>query len=186
MKNICQNCGKAFSIKPSEVRRGRGKYCSFPCWRPLSIEDRFKKRIKIDKNGCWIWVGSTNNRGYGTFWNGKVADFAHHFSWEIANHQTIPNGSFILHSCDNPSCVNPSHLRLGSHKDNMEDMLSKGRQRVPKGEESGRCKYSEKIIRAIRFRAANGENTKILEKEFNISRQYLKDIIDRKYWKHID
>jgi hypothetical protein len=91
---------------------------------------------KVDKTAaCWLWRASVfGSLEYGQFTmpsapNGRV--YAHRVSWELAN-GPIPDGQFILHSCDTPRCVNPAHLRLGNHKDNMEDAQARGRLHTPR------------------------------------------------------
>lgn len=97
----------------------------------LTREERFWK--KVDKNGplildtsCWVWIGYLTNEGYGQFWNGTKLSLAHRYSWELHN-ETPPQDYFVCHKCDNPSCVNPEHLFLGSCYDNMQDMIAKKR-----------------------------------------------------------
>ena len=82
-------------------------------------------------SSCWIWLGSRDNGGYGTFhFKGKLVR-AHRFSWELIN-GPIPNNKLILHKCDNPPCINPNHLYVGDYKDNMRDAQLRGRH-VGKG-----------------------------------------------------
>ena len=92
-----------------------------------SIAERFWS--KVDKTGyCWKWIAAKHRQGYGHFKDeGKVL-FAHRVSWEFTN-GPIPKGIEVMHSCDNTSCVNPAHLSLGTHKDNMVDMARKGRKK---------------------------------------------------------
>lgn len=88
---------------------------------------RFWKKVeKIPFHSCWEWVGSTS-RGYGTININSVPVYAHRISYELVN-GPIPKGLYILHKCDNPSCINPDHLRTGTHLENIKDMVSKGRQ----------------------------------------------------------
>jgi len=97
-------------------------------------QQRFHRRYRVDqKSGCWVWLGfKADRRGYG----GMRIDYrtvrAHRYSWEIHN-GLIPNGLHVLHRCDNPPCVNPKHLFLGTNSDNVADMTAKGRGR-------GECK----------------------------------------------
>ena len=91
----------------------------------LIYMDRFWD--KVDKTGeCWIWTASKNKKGYGRFGFGSRAQLAHRVSWLLSNGE-IPDGMLACHTCDNPPCVNPSHLWLGTQKDNVVDMSSKGR-----------------------------------------------------------
>lgn len=94
------------------------------------IEERFWANVDRDgPNECWLWMGACRPTGYGLFrWNQRH-DGAHRASWEMANSRPVPNGLYVLHHCDNPRCVNPEHLFIGSHTDNMRDMLAKGRGR---------------------------------------------------------
>jgi len=94
---------------------------------------RFFTHVHIynSNNSCWTWIGNKNKQGYGYFGlNGKTWK-AHRLVWVFAFGK-IPGGIFVLHKCDNPMCVNPSHLFLGTHKDNMDDMVAKGRAVNPK------------------------------------------------------
>ena len=99
-----------------------------------SVEDRFW--AKVDKTGdCWLWTASVfrERYGYGKFQAGENRAntrvvYAHRYSWELVN-GPVPDGLFVCHHCDNPPCVNPAHLFVGTHQDNVDDMMSKGRHR---------------------------------------------------------
>lgn len=127
----CPICGVTF-----DRERWRAQtFCSRICRsavrkRPLAA--RFWE--KVDKRGldeCWPWLAGTDGRGYGTIGPGRehVSDLkAHRVSYEL-NVGPIPAGMHVLHHCDNPPCVNPAHLWVGTDADNMHDMLAKGRGR---------------------------------------------------------
>lgn len=133
--------------------------------RGVHIAKRLWKYVK--KGGpdeCWNWIGLKRPHGYGrTSIKGKSID-AHRASWLIHNGE-IPDGMCVLHKCDNPSCVNPAHLFLGTHLDNTLDMFSKGRANCPPR------KVSHEQVREIkRLRAENRTSHKDLADQFGISR----------------
>jgi HNH endonuclease len=93
-----------------------------------SLADRFDRLIDRS-DGCWIWRGSINNKGYGQIQSGGRKGglrLAHRVSWEV-HKGPVPIGKVVMHSCDNPPCVNPAHLKLGTQGDNLQDMTSKQR-----------------------------------------------------------
>lgn len=88
--------------------------------------ERFHKKYVINKiTGCWEWCASKNSFGYGKFRVNKKLVYAHRFSYELYNGLKIPIGLIILHKCDNPKCVNPEHLSMGTHTDNAIDRAKK-------------------------------------------------------------
>ena len=84
------------------------------------------KRIKKAPNGCWEWTGSVNDKGYGLIYVEGKSKRAHRITYQLFKSE-IPKGLFICHHCDNPGCVNPEHLFVGTQKDNMQDCIRKGR-----------------------------------------------------------
>jgi len=112
-----------------------------------TLEERFWRHVhKTDS--CWLWVGSKNQQGYGNISIGRVQGksrcmLAPRLAWKIANGD-IPEGLHVLHSCDNPPCVNPEHLWLGTQTDNNRDMRNKGRNPRPY------AKLTESQVRDIR------------------------------------
>lgn len=100
-----------------------------PEYTPKDIA-RFWSKVKVtsDIDSCWEWQASKGNKyGHGQFYANGKRDFSHRVSWKIKN-GAIPNKMCVLHKCDNPSCVNPNHLFLGTRQDNTRDMLEKHRQ----------------------------------------------------------
>jgi hypothetical protein len=126
----CEQCGSTFYKKPAESRRTRHAFCSKPCrgkWLKTQWVETFMSRVEKSAD-CWLWKGNVNANGYGTCRTSGIVARAHRASWTLA-HGEIPKGMQVLHRCDNPPCVNPDHLFLGTHIDNMIDKASKGRAR---------------------------------------------------------
>lgn len=117
----------------------------------LPTRERFDlSYIPEPNSGCWLWLGTVVSRmGYGQFQIDGQLHYAHRASWLLHN-GSISEGRFILHRCDNPSCVNPSHLFEGTHKDNMRDMALKGRAKVRRGEEGTLAKLTWADVNQIR------------------------------------
>jgi hypothetical protein len=92
------------------------------------VRDRFMSKVdtESDPNGCWLWLGWINEGGYGGFGIGTRMVRAHRAAWMLFR-GLIPPNMMVMHRCDNPPCVNPIHLSLGTHKENMEDRAQKGR-----------------------------------------------------------
>lgn len=145
----------------------------------------------VDKNGpmhqtlgrCWIWMGSIRgtNSPYGQFMVSSVRMGAHRYSWTI-HHGKIPDGLNVLHKCDNPICVNPAHLFIGTHGDNVRDKVLKNRQCY--GERNGRSILTESQVREIRRRYKYG-TARTLAAEFNVSKSAIHMIVKGRNWKHI-
>jgi hypothetical protein len=163
----------------------------------ISVEDRFWSKVRIG-DGCWEWTGAKAGRGYGVIGvggsrrSGGRQDYAHRLSWEMAN-GPIPHGIFVCHRCDNPRCVRPGHLFLGSVQDNADDMVSKGRQsRGPRhadktrGEAHGRAKLVEADVLAIRARRAAGETLMELAAAFGVNHGAISKIANRRTWRHLE
>jgi hypothetical protein len=143
-----------------------------------SVRDRFRdKWLPHPKTGCWVWIGGSNNKGYGVIGtHGRKTSLATRVSWELHN-GPIPDGMWILHRCDHPYCVNPDHLFLGTHQDNMADQVSKGRQTI--GERNGMAKLTWKTVREIR---ESDEKAVEIAKRLKISQVAISQIRSFQRW----
>lgn len=153
-------------------------------WESSTVTPRFWS--KVDKSsGCWVWTGG-HGRGYGVLqvgtWNNPRTELAHRVSWQLA-YGEIPSGLDVLHHCDNPTCVRPSHLFLGTDADNHSDKARKGR--APHGERHMNAKVSQAQVDEMRARyAAGGVSQRALAAEYGLAQQSICDILRRKNWPH--
>lgn len=144
--------------------------------------DRFWSKVDVRGNEeCWPWKHGLTSAGYALArFNGRKEIYAHRFSWEFHNAQEIPPGLHVCHSCDNPKCVNPVHLFLGTAKDNMRDMISKGR--APIGEARPNAKANQEMVKMIR---SSDESTHVLVGKTGLSRSLVQYIRNGKRWRHV-
>lgn len=181
--------GKGFCHKHYRRWRTHGDPLMDARAQRTPISERFWQKVK-KTDGCWLWIGSRDTNGYGRIGTGGKTGLAsaHRVSYELTNGQ-IPDGLHVLHSCDNPSCVRPDHLSLGTHTDNMRDMWAKQRGSCGvagrKGSNNPKSKLTEELVTDIRKMAASGiKNTEIAEL-FGVTRQAICYAVRRETWKHI-
>lgn len=122
---------------------------------------RFHARYIISPSGCWEWIAGLDEHGYGVFWSNIKSKRAHRFSWVIFNGEIDAN-LFVCHRCDNPRCVNPDHLFLGTPMDNTRDMINKGRCSVDV--------IPDDAARQIYVKYKAGLSILEISKEFNVAR----------------
>lgn len=150
---------------------------------PLTHHELARFWSQVDRRGpdeCWPWTGGLNAKGYGVFhrridgiW---VKRYAHRVSFVLAHgHDAVPA---CRHRCDNPPCVNPGHLQLGTNTDNIRDRVERGRSIVNKG--NARLRPSE--VRAIYALRASGRSTRNVASEFNIGATTVSNIWHRRRW----
>lgn len=147
-----------------------------------SIEDRFREKFAENPSNCWVWFGAKNQWGYGQFRIGNKMIQAHRVSYTLYVGE-IPDGIFVCHTCDNRACVNPNHLFLGTPKDNMVDMINKGRKRWLSGEQAPQSKLSSEDVVKIRQLYSTGNYyQKDLAKMFGVRQQQISRIIHNLRW----
>jgi len=146
---------------------------------------RFWKHVSVaGPDECWLWTAHVNKGGYGVFWVGSLATdrIAHRLSWQMKNGE-IPDGKVICHKCDVPACVNPDHLFVGTHRDNVEDKIKKGR--CPKGESHCCAKLKERDVFGIRKLIAAGMPQFEIGPLFGVTPSLISAIKTRRKWKHV-
>lgn len=141
---------------------------------------RFVPSRELDQ--CWEWEGPFTHRNYGNFWFRGSTIRAHRLAYILANNQEIPAGMFVCHSCDNPKCVNPHHLFLGTSQDNVSDCIRKGRRTQVCGSAHGRSKLTEQQIIDIR---SSKLPTKELQNLYGVSEGTIYYIVTKRTWKHV-
>lgn len=133
-------------------------------------------------HGCWEWQGARDGYGYGALSvNGRV-ELAQRFAWEIT-HGPISAGFVVRHKCDNPPCVRPDHLELGTRRDNQQDMVQRGRS--ARGEKNHLARMTADLVVEVRHLAAAGVSIAEIERRTGISYNALHCAITRKTWKHV-
>lgn len=191
LRRQCIYCGRLMTNKDMDDGHSEVTDCSVRYGHKLCHENRkqsddllfWSKVSKGAPDECWLWTGASNPRGYGSCWHNKQVMSAHRVAY-ILNVGEIPHRQFVCHKCDNPRCVNPSHLFLGTHKDNMTDMVRKRRHQH--GERHQKTNLTENQVLAIRSRytGAVGERSR-LAKEFGVSYSSITKIVKREVWTHI-
>lgn len=154
------------------------------------LAERFWKKVKKEKNpkACWAWLGGKHGDGYGHISpGGKYAANlkAHRVSWEI-HFGVIPPGLCVLHRCDNPECVNPLHLFLGTRGENNTDRAKKGRSKRYFGETNSQARLTRATVRKIRkLHATKGIQHRTLGGMFGVAHSTIGRILRREYWGHV-
>ena len=164
-----------------EVAISTGEQMADTRSKALVIIDFWNKVVKTD--GCWRWVGTTQKKtGYGVFrWKGTV-HYCHRFSAELAGMDI--EGEIVLHECDNPCCVNPDHLKIGTHGDNVADKVSKNRQQ--KGEDVPQSKLTEEQVRKVKQRLKNGDKQKKIALDLGVDPSLISKIKHGQAWGWLD
>jgi hypothetical protein len=185
---ICERCGQSFTCQANRLKTRPVRYCSRSCLYAPPEERFWAKVAKSD--GCWLWTGARWGNGYGTFAPDRYhPTCAHRYAYELT-YGPIPDGHVVMHSCDNPQCVRPDHLSIGTQKDNLADMRAKGRAPVERvvhrGSDHPNSKLTDGQVRAIRRAYASGEITqKQIAATYCVSEALIGFIVNGRHWRHI-
>lgn len=183
----CKNCGAQIHRTPKHSARRweRTRYCSISCAVQVrnadargTPRDYFEARHVKTASGCWEWTGQIRDSGYGAAYRGGRPMRAHRFSWAI--HHGDPGELMVCHRCDNRRCVNPGHLFLGTRRDNIADMVAKGRQN--QGSRNGLAVLTEVAVKDIR---ASGDSYKVLAAKHGVSVSTIEAVRSRRTWRHV-
>ncbi len=182
-EKFCLFCGKDMGALVDIKRR---KFCSAVCVNAsrhaIPDEERFWSKVGTRGDGCWEWIAARNDDGYGHFrtTQARYAN-AHRFSYGL-HFGAIPAGMCVMHACDNRGCVNPLHLKLGSHLDNMRDCAAK--KRSTWGARSGKAKLTEE--QALEIRALKGQRTAAeIAPLYKVAKRTISDIWEGESWIHL-
>lgn len=167
--NIVFSCGNRHCANPAHMISGRRIVDV-----SAHLQDRLDEKSKRADDGCILWTGYKTPLGYGLMLASGKTVSVHRLAWSLS-HGTIPAGAHIMHVCDNPSCINPDHLVLGTHAANMADRKSKGRYR-----RSG-VKLTESQVSEIR---SSSESTSALSKRYGVGQYTIRCVRQFKSWKH--
>lgn len=148
------------------------------------FEEKFKKGSAQD---CWLWLAYKDPQGYGRFRvvPGKNMHLSHRVAYRIYKGE-FPDYLKVLHTCDNPSCVNPDHLYLGTDFDNAQDKMSKGRSNTPKGDDCYQAKLTMAQVRRIREFSRIGIRNYELVPIFKVSKLVISRIVNNKIYKEVE
>lgn len=150
---------------------------------PEGAHEAFLHLVDEGVSECVEWPFGKDGYGYGcTTHNGKK-ERAHRAQWERKNRRNIPDGMVVRHTCDNPSCVNPSHLILGTQSENIADQEIHGRK--AKGVQKGGAKLTDEIVKVARQRVASGETVKSLAAEYGVHEGTMSQACRRDTWRHV-
>lgn len=152
----------------------------------MNTKQRFLAKVHKTKEGCWLWTASCYPNGYGMFsmnWR-QSPNCAHRAAWQLFRGE-IPDGLLVCHRCDNPKCVNPDHLFLGTQSDNMKDMSEKGRGKPPtfRGEKHLMSTLTVEDVSQIRTLLANGVSQAKVSRLFNVSQHAIWSIKTGRTWR---
>lgn len=175
MRVICDSCSAGFSKHNAEIKRTKHNFCNRQCRADFFSAMQKKKSLSNyfeNESGCWVWAGNKNKDGYGFFKCEGVLYLAHRYFYKYHKGE-IPENLCVCHKCDNPACLNPDHLFLGTHQENMDDMISKNR------------KWSKLTFDDVSYIRSCGESNLELSKKYGVSERTIRHAKCAKNWKPV-
>lgn len=148
--------------------------------RARPLHERFWPKVEIGP-GCWEWRGPRRPNGYGTIGTRFGSDGAHRVAWSLSRSAPVPDGMIVRHTCDNPGCVNPAHLRIGTQRQNVAD--ARDRDRIARGQRHGLAKLTEAEARAI-MATDDCRNAELAER-YGVSATTISLIRSGRKWAHL-
>jgi len=186
---ICPMCKKIFN-------HTENKFCSKDCYckfssmsRKIPVDEEYLiNHIKVNKKtNCWNWIGFKDKDGYGKIRQGRFEkeQRAHRISYIIFK-EDFDRSLIVCHKCDNPSCINPDHLFIGTHSINHRDMQSKNRSNYAIGERHGRSILKKEDVLTIKKMRHDNISVKKISKKFGISISYIYELLRNEKWSHLE
>lgn len=191
-QRICAHCSTAFETWAAN----RQQYCSLACsveHRRSQREARFWSHVDRDGpppahrpelGGCWLWTGALCGKGYGACAFGMRHVMTHRLSWELAN-GPIPEGLDVLHKCDVMRCVRPDHLYVGTQSDNNRDMWGRERRSHSKKLTADDVRAIREIWPSLPDWESPHQRQLTLAAEYGVTAMTIRDVIQRRIWKHV-
>jgi hypothetical protein len=199
IRKICEQCGRGFQAKFQYQAKQYERYCGQACFKDTlrftderALEVMWSRVNRNGPNGCWLYKGKANIRGYPTMvWRKERKLLVHRFIYQLA-HGNLPKGRSVLclHRCDNPGCVNPGHIFLGDDADNQADMVAKRRHTF--GERNSHAKLTEKLVLRMRAeytydgRNRRTSNIMALAKRYGVSHVTALAAVRGRTWRHLN